>query len=67
VASSIRLDSGWSFSQAVSTAWRYRGISKNSVRRFSIKVSDYRTPGGAQVLLPLVPFRDQLSSVYPLG
>jgi LCP family protein required for cell wall assembly len=66
VASSIRLDSGWSFGQAVSTAWRYRGISKSSVRRFSIKVSDYRTPGGAQVLLPLVPFHDQLSTVYPL-
>ncbi|HIE21664.1 MAG TPA: hypothetical protein EYP73_03575 [Acidimicrobiia bacterium] len=67
VASAVRLDSSWSFSQAVSTAWKYRGISKSSVRRFSIKVSDYRTPAGAQVLLPRVPFRDQLSSAYPLG
>jgi LCP family protein required for cell wall assembly len=56
VTGSVRLDSSWSFASAVSTAWKYRGISKSSVTRFSIGVRNYRTPGGAQVLLPTKPF-----------
>jgi LCP family protein required for cell wall assembly len=67
VASSVRLDSSWSFGQAVSTAWRYRGISKDDVRRFSIEVSNYRTSHGAAVLLPTRTFRDQLEEVHDLG
>ncbi len=67
VASSVRLDSSWSFGQAVGTAWRYRGISKDSVARFSVAVADYRTSYGAAVLLPTKPFRDQLSEVYDLN
>lgn len=67
VASYVRLDSSWSFGQAVSTAWRYRGISKSSVRRFSIDVHNYRSPQGAAVLLPTVTFTEQLSGVYSLG
>ncbi len=60
VTSSVRLDSGWSFSSAVSTAWKYRGISKSSVTQVSIGVRSYRTPGGAQVLLPTKPFASYL-------
>ena len=67
VASSVRLDSSWSFGQAVSTGWRYRGISKNSVSRFSIRVSNYRTSYGASVLLPARPFAEQLREVYDFG
>ncbi len=67
VAASLRLDSSWSFAEAVSTAWRYRGITKTSVSRFSIKTKDYRTPGGSQVLLPRQSFKTQLSTVYSLG
>lgn len=66
VVSSVRLDSSWSFGQAVSAAWRYRGISKNSVFRFSIEVQNHRTPRGAAVLLPTVAFKDQLEEIYPL-
>lgn len=66
VASSVRLDSSWSFGQAVSAAWRYRGISKDSVSRFSIEVQNHRTPRGAAVLLPTVAFKDQLEEIYPL-
>jgi LCP family protein required for cell wall assembly len=66
VASSVRLDSSWSFGQAVATAWRYRGLSKDDVTRFTIEVSDYRTPKGAAVLLPNRTFRDQLDEVYEL-
>jgi hypothetical protein len=60
VTGSVRLDSSWSFSSAVSTAWKYRGISKDSVSRFSIGVRNYRTPRGAQVLLPTKPFASYL-------
>lgn len=67
VASSVRLDSGWSFGQAVSTAWRYRGIDKADVRRFTIDVREHRSPQGAAVLLPAVSFTEQLEGVHDLG
>lgn len=66
VASSVRLDSSWSFGQAVAAAWRYRGITRDDVHRFSTDVRNYRTSYGAAVLLPTRPFRDQLSAVYDL-
>jgi LCP family protein required for cell wall assembly len=67
VASSVRLDSSWTFGQAVSAAWRYRGISKDDVSRFSIEVQNHRTPRGAAVLIPTKAFKDQLEEVYSLG
>lgn len=67
VASSVRLDSSWSFGQAVSAAWRYRGISKDDVERFAIDVSNYRTSNGAAVLLPTRSFQSQLAEVYDLA
>jgi LCP family protein required for cell wall assembly len=67
VTSSVRLDDSWTFTRAVAIAWRYRGISKDSVLRFSIEATNYRTPGGAAVLLPTSPFVDQLEEVYDLG
>ena len=66
-AASMRLDSSWTFGQAISTAWQYRGISKSSVIGFSISVRNYRTPAGAAVLLPIRSFKSQLSTVYSLG
>lgn len=60
VVSTVRLDSAWSFGSAVSTAYKYRGISKDSVTRFTIGVRNYVTPGGAQVLLPTKPFSSYL-------
>lgn len=67
VGSSVRLDSSWSFGDAVAAAWRYRGIDRSEVRRFSISVANYRTSYGAAVLLPTVPFRDQLTEVHDLS
>jgi LCP family protein required for cell wall assembly len=67
VASSVRLDSSWSFGQAISAGWRYRGISKSSVHRFTIETTGHRTTRGASVLLPAVPFQDQLSEVHEPG
>ena len=66
-ASSVRLDSAWSLAEAVGTAWRYRGIGKDDVHRFSISVREYRTSYGAQVLLTATSFQGQLSAVYDLG
>lgn len=60
VTSSVRLDSSWSFASAVGAGYRYRGISKSSTTRFSIGVKNYRTPRGAQVLLPTKPFASYL-------
>lgn len=60
VVSTVRVDSSWSFGSAVSTAYKYRGISKSSVTRFTIGVRNYVTPGGAQVLLPTKPFASYL-------
>lgn len=65
VAESVRFDSSWTFGQAVATAWRYRGIEKDSVDRFTIETQDHVTPGGAQVLLPMAYFRDQLQQAHP--
>lgn len=67
VASYVRLDSSWSFGEAVAAGWRYRGISKGSVDRFSIDVRNHRSTQGAAVLLPAVTFTEQLSEVYPVG
>ena len=64
VSSSVRLDSSWSFGQAISTAWRYRGISKSSVNRFTIEIVNYKTPLGKAVLIPAKPFMEQLETVY---
>jgi LCP family protein required for cell wall assembly len=67
VSESVRLDSSWTFVQAVSAAWRYRGITKDSVDRFSIDVQNYRAPGGAAVLLPTASFKEQLEQIYQLN
>jgi LCP family protein required for cell wall assembly len=64
VAKSVKLDSAWTFSQAIRTGWRYRELTKSSVDRFTIKVNNYRTSGGAAVLLPTQSFTEQLAGVY---
>ena len=66
ISSSVRLDSSWSLGSAVGTAWQYRGIKRDDVLRFSIEAESYRTPRGAAVLLPSVPFKVQLAEVYDL-
>lgn len=65
VAAAVKVDSGWSFGDAVATAWRYRGITRDGVNRISVKVNDIETSGGALVLAPTVRFNDLLARVYP--
>lgn len=66
VSSSVRLDSGWSFGDAVATAWRYRGIRKADVIRFSIDTANMRSPEGAAVLAPTKTFTEHLREVLDL-
>ena len=67
VASSVRLDSSWTFGDAISTAWRYRGIRRDTVLRFTIDTANLRSPEGAAVLTPQKTFTEQLSGVIDLG
>jgi LCP family protein required for cell wall assembly len=64
VAGAVRLDAGWSFGDAVATAWRYRGIGREGVNRISVRVADLRTSAGELVLAPVVNFNELLASVY---
>ena len=65
VAGAVRMDSGWTFGDALATAWRYRGITRDGVNQVSIKVRDYRSGAGELVLAPTVNFNEILASVYP--
>jgi anionic cell wall polymer biosynthesis LytR-Cps2A-Psr (LCP) family protein len=64
VGGAVRLDAGWSFGDAVATAWRYRGIGQDGVNRLSVRVADLRTSAGELVLAPVVNFNELLASVY---
>lgn len=64
VASYVRLDSSWSFGSAIYAGWRYRGLSRDSVNRFSIDVSDHRTSIGEAVLIADRSFTEHLRSVW---
>ncbi len=57
----VRLDSGWSLVEAVEWVWRYRDFEPAQVTQITIPVQDYRTPGGAQVLIPTLSFNEILS------
>lgn len=65
VAGAVRVDSGWSFADVVATAWRYRGVTRDSVNRISVSVRDFVTSGGAYVLSPTRSFNELLAEVYP--
>ena len=64
----LRLDRGWSVTEAVDWALRYRDLSPSDVAQLRIPVDDYRSPTGAQVLVPTRSFRDVLSDWWsPAG
>ncbi len=65
LSSVVRTDSGWGAGEMASMAFQYRGVDSSSVRRLTIRVQNYRTPGGAQVLIPARPFNETLAAVYP--
>jgi hypothetical protein len=65
LADAVKVDSGWTFSDAIGTAWAYRGITRDGVNRISVKVTDFRSSAGELVLAPTVNFNDLLAEVYP--
>jgi LCP family protein required for cell wall assembly len=65
LASTVALDAGFSFGDAVSLAWQFRGVDASGVNRISIPVRDYVTGEGAYVLVPTAPFNESLARVYP--
>lgn len=67
LADYVRLDESFSIGDAVSLAWSYRDIDPSSLQRVSLTYENYRTPAGAAVLLPTMPFFDALSAVYPVA
>ena len=65
LADVVRTDSGWTVPQMAQLGFRYRNVGPGSVTRISIPIRNYRTPAGAQVLIPAETFNETLSSVYP--
>lgn len=65
LAGTVALDSGFSFGDAVSLAWQFRGTDASDVKRVSIPVRDYVTSAGAYVLVPTATFNEALAEVYP--
>lgn len=65
LADAVKLDSGWGIGEIASIGIRYVGLSRDDIRRLSIPVENYRTSGGAAVLLPAETFNETLSQVYP--
>ncbi len=64
LASVVRLDSGFSPSQAASIAFRYRSLGTGDIARLRQPVADYRTRAGAQVLIPTRTFNEVLAAAY---
>ncbi len=64
----LRLDRGWSITEAVDWAVRYRDLDPSQVTRLTIPVADYQAPSGAQVLVPTRSFRKVVSEWWgPAG
>ena len=57
----FRLDSGWSVTEAVKWAWRYRDLDLSTVTHLMVAVEDYQTPYGESVIVPTRPFNQILS------
>jgi LCP family protein required for cell wall assembly len=65
LAGTFTIDEGLSLGRTVSLTWGLRGIDPASIRRPTIPVTYYLTPGGAEVLLPQASFAEVLESAYP--
>jgi LCP family protein required for cell wall assembly len=65
IADAVKLDAGFSITEALGIAWRYRALQPDDVRRVPLSFADYRTVVGAAVLLPSQTFNAALAEVYP--
>lgn len=62
LADAFTLDENLGLAEAVNLGWTHRTVRPSQVIRMRIPVVDYVTSGGAQVLLPVVPFDELLSA-----
>jgi LCP family protein required for cell wall assembly len=65
LSSVVRMDAGFTVSEAASIGFRYRSLGRDGIIRFGIPVSDMRTRAGGAVLIPTKTFNEVLGSVYP--
>lgn len=65
LSSVVRMDAGFTVSDAASIGFRYRSLGRDGIIRFGIPVSDMRTRAGGAVLIPTKTFNEVLGSVYP--
>jgi len=65
LADTVALDEGFSFGDALSLAWSWRGVESSEVLRVNVTTRDYVTSEGAYVLLPTQSFNEQLILHYP--
>lgn len=67
IADAVTLDDELNVSETIALAWNLRDVSPVEIKQITIPVTNYRTDGGAQVLLPEVPFAEVLAQVWPAG
>jgi LCP family protein required for cell wall assembly len=65
IAEAVKLDAGFSVTEALGLAWQYRTLQPEDVQRVALSFADYRTAAGAAVLLPSQTFNSALAEVYP--
>ena len=65
IAEAVKLDAGFSVTEALGLAWQYRTVKPDDVRRVALPYADYRTADGAAVLIPSQTFNSALAEAYP--
>jgi LCP family protein required for cell wall assembly len=65
LADTVALDEGFSFGDALSLAWSFRGLQSSDVLRVGVTTQNYVTSGGAWVLLPTASYNERLAMYYP--
>lgn len=65
LSSAVRLDDGWGLTEIATLGFRYRDLDTEAIVRIRLDAQDYRTSGGAWVLLPRESFNHTLAEVYP--
>lgn len=65
LSSAVRLDEEWGLAEVAGLGFRYRDIDTDDIVRIQLTAEDFRTSGGAWVLLPVEPFNTTLAEVYP--
>ena len=65
LSSAVRLDEGWGLAEIAELGFRYRDLDTDEITRIRLTAQDYRTSGGAWVLLPVEQFNTTLAEVYP--